>query len=188
MFDPSSAPQAAPRWRATTILSVRARGRVAMGGDGQVTIGDSIFKHDAKKVRSLADGAVLCGFAGSVADAFTLLDRFEGMLKKYNTNVTRAAIELAKLWRTDKVLRRLESFLCVCDRETSLVIGGAGDVIEPPEGVMAIGSGAGYARAAALALLRHTDLGATEIVREGLRIAGEICIYTNDQVQVEELA
>ncbi len=171
----------------TTILAVRAKGRVAVGGDGQVTLGNTVVKHDARKVRTLADGKVLAGFAGAAADAFSLLERFEGMLKKFNNNVPRAATELAKEWRTDRVLRRLESLLAVCDRRHLLVISGTGDVIEPTEGVAGIGSGGPYALAAARALLKHSNLGAAEICREGLRIAGEICIYTNEKIQLEEI-
>jgi ATP-dependent HslUV protease subunit HslV len=173
--------------RSTTILSVRARGRVALGGDGQVTIGDSVVKADARKIRRLGDGEVLCGFAGSAADALTLLDRFEGVLKKLSGQTLRAAVELAKLWRTDRMLRRLESMLLVADRQVSLLIGGGGDVIEPRDGILAIGSGGGYARAAATALARHSELAAADIVREGLRIAAGICIYTNDSIVVDEL-
>jgi ATP-dependent HslUV protease, peptidase subunit HslV len=182
-----STPSAGLVARATTVLAVRAHGKVALGGDGQVTLGETVVKSDANKVRKICDGKVLCGFAGSAADAFALLERFEGMMKKYNANVQRAAIELAKEWRLDRALRRLESMLAVCDRSTSLVIGGSGDVIEPPEGLIAIGSGSGYARSAALALLKHTELSAREIVTESLRVAGEICIYTNQNIHVEEL-
>jgi ATP-dependent HslUV protease subunit HslV len=171
----------------TTILAVRARGRVAVGGDGQVTLGNTVVKQDARKVRTLADGKVLAGFAGAAADAFALLDRFEGMLKKFNNNVPRAATELAKEWRTDRVLRRLESLLAVADRKSLLIVSGTGDVIEPSEGVAGIGSGGPYALAAARALLKHTQLPAGELCREALRIAGEICIYTNEKLHVEEL-
>jgi ATP-dependent HslUV protease subunit HslV len=159
-----------------------------MGGDGQVTLGDQMIKGDARKIRSLDEGRVLCGFAGSAADGLSLLERFDGMLKKYNRNVRRSAIELAKLWRMDRALRRLEAMLCVCDAETSLIIGGSGDVIEPANGLMAIGSGAGFARAAATALLQNTDLGARAIVEAALGIAGDICIYTNRNVHIEEVA
>lgn len=172
----------------TTILAVRAKGRVAVGGDGQVTLGNTVVKHDARKVRTLADGKVLAGFAGAAADAFSLLERFEGMLKKFNNNVPRAATELAKEWRTDKVLRRLESLLAVVDRRHMLVISGSGDVIEPSGGVVGIGSGGPYASAAARALVRHAPaLGARAIVEESLRIAAEICIYSNDRLTIEEL-
>jgi ATP-dependent HslUV protease subunit HslV len=171
----------------TTILAVRARGRVAIGGDGQVTLGNTVMKHDARKIRSLADGKVLAGFAGAAADAFSLLERFEGMLKKFSHNVPRAATELAKEWRTDRVLRRLESLLAVCDRKHLLIVGGTGDVIEPSEGIAGIGSGGPYALAAARALVKHSALGAGEICREALQIAGDICIYTNDKIHIEEL-
>jgi ATP-dependent HslUV protease subunit HslV len=173
--------------RATTIVAVRCRGRVAIGGDGQVTLGQTVVKHDAKKIRTLYDGKVLAGFAGAAADAFSLLERMEGMLKKYAGSVPRAATELAKEWRTDRVLRRLESLLAVVDARHSLIVSGSGDVIEPPDGVIGLGSGGPFALAAARALLRHTDLGAGAIAREALKVAGEICIYTNDRIHVEEL-
>ena len=175
------------RFRSTTILCVRREGQVAMGGDGQVTLGDSIVKADAVKVRKLHKGAVLSGFAGSAADAFALLDRFEGKLEEFKGNTRRAAIELAKDWRTDKVLRRLESLLAVADAESSLIIGGNGDVIEPTDGVVAIGSGGTCAMAATRALLRHTALSAAEIVESALKIAGEINIYANQSITVETL-
>ncbi len=175
------------RFRSTTILCVRREGQVAMGGDGQVTLGDSIVKADAVKVRKLHKGAVLSGFAGSAADAFALLDRFEGKLEEFKGNTRRAAIELAKEWRTDKVLRRLESLLAVADAESSLIIGGNGDVIEPTDGVVAIGSGGTCAMAATRALLRHTALSAAEIVESALKIAGEINIYANQSITVETL-
>jgi ATP-dependent HslUV protease subunit HslV len=175
------------RFRSTTILSVRRDGRVAMGGDGQVTLGDSIVKADAVKVRKLHGGSVLSGFAGSAADAFALLDRFEGKLEEFKGSTRRAAIELAKEWRTDKVLRRLESLLAVADAESSLIIGGNGDVIEPSDGVVAIGSGGTCAMAATRALLRHTSLSAAEIVETALKIAGEINIYANQSITVETL-
>jgi ATP-dependent HslUV protease subunit HslV len=171
----------------TTILAVRRDGKVALGGDGQVTLGQTVVKHDARKVRTLAEGKVLAGFAGASADAFALLERFEGMLKKFNGSVPRAATELAKEWRTDRALRRLESLLAVADRRHLLIVGGTGDVIEPSEGVAGIGSGGPFALAAARALLRHTALPAGEVCREALRIAGEICVYTNDRLTVEEL-
>jgi ATP-dependent HslUV protease subunit HslV len=174
--------------RATTIVSVRCRGRVAMGGDGQVTFGQTVVKHDAKKIRTLYDGKVLAGFAGAAADAFSLLERFEAMLKKYSGSVPRAATELAKEWRTDRVLRRLESLLAVADARHSLIVSGSGDVIEPQDGAIGLGSGGPYALAAARALLRNTALGAREIVAEALKAAGEICIYTNDRVHIEDLA
>ncbi len=175
-------------FRATTILSVRREGRVALGGDGQVTMGETIVKADATKVRRLGDeGQVICGFAGGAADAFALMERFEGKLKASSGNIRRAAVELAKAWRTDKVLRRLESLLAVVDREASLIISGAGDVIEPPDGLIGIGSGGPHARTAAAALLRHTDLTAEQVVREALAITAEVCIYTNDRITVEVL-
>lgn len=177
----------AHRFRSTTILSVRRDGRVAMGGDGQVTLGDSVVKADAVKVRKLHSGAVLSGFAGSAADAFALLDRFEGKLEEFKGNTRRAAIELAKEWRTDKMLRRLESLLAVADAESSLIVGGNGDVIEPTDGVVAIGSGGTCAMAATRALLRHTTLPAAEIVEAALKIAGEINIYANQSITVETL-
>ncbi len=176
-----------PTIRSTTILSVRRDGRVAVGGDGQVTLGETALKHDAVKVRRLADGKVLVGFAGSAADAFALLERFEARLKDFTGSVKRAAIELAKDWRTDRALRRLESLLAVVDAEVSLIISGSGDVIEPTDGVVAIGAGGPYAAAAARALLRHTKLPADQIVREGLTIAGELSIYSNTHITVETL-
>ncbi len=176
-----------PRVRSTTILSVRRPGQAAIGGDGQVTIGNTALKHDAVKIRKLAGGRVLCGFAGAAADAFALLERFEAKLDQYKGNTKRAAIELAKDWRTDRILRRLESLLAVVDAETSLILGGAGDVIEPGDGVIGIGSGGMYAAAAAKALLASTDLSARDIVERSLRIAAEICVYTNDRITIETL-
>lgn len=170
----------------TTIVCVRRDGHVALGGDGQVTLGDKVVKGNASKVRRLHDGTVLAGFAGGAADAFTLFDFFESKLEQYG-NLTRAAIELAKDWRTDRMLRRLDALLCVADREKSLLISGTGDVIEPEHDILAIGSGGGYAQAAAQALLARTDLDARRIVEEALAIAGEICIYTNRTIHVEEL-
>jgi ATP-dependent HslUV protease, peptidase subunit HslV len=174
-------------WHATTILSVRKGDRVAMGGDGQVTLGTQVMKADAVKVRRLLDGQVLAGFAGSAADGFALLERFEGKLKDYPNNIPRAATELAKLWRTDRMLRRLEAVLVVADSRHSLLVSGSGDVIQPSDGILATGSGGGYALAAARALLAHSHLSATEIVREALVIAGGIDIYTNGNLTVEEL-
>ena len=179
-------------WRATTILSVRQGARVAVGGDGQVTIGETIAKADAVKVRKLEDvgaeaAGVLIGFAGSAADAFALLERFEAKLKESPTNLMRAAIELAKLWRTDRVLRRLESLLVVADRAKTLMISGQGDVIEPSDGICAIGSGGPFALAAARALMKHTQLSPAQLCEEALRTAGEICIYSNDSLTVLEL-
>lgn len=169
----------------TTILAVRRDGRVALGGDGQVTLGDAVLKQDAKKVRRLAGGKVLAGFAGSAADAFSLLERFENKLEAFKGNVKRAAIELAKDWRSDRVLRRLESLLVVADGECSLIIGGGGDVIEPSDGIAGVGSGGTLAVAAARALLAHSSLPADRIVEEALRIAGAINIYANENVTVE---
>jgi ATP-dependent HslUV protease subunit HslV len=173
--------------RSTTILSVRRDGQVAVGGDGQVTLGDSILKGDAVKVRRLYKGKVLTGFAGSAADAFALLERFEAKLEEFKGNTRRAAIELAKDWRTDKALRRLESLLAVADAESGLIIGGSGDVIEPTDGILAIGSGGSCALAAARALLANTSMSAAQIVEAGLKIAGEINVYTNQHVTVETL-
>ncbi len=173
--------------RSTTILSVRRDGQVAIGGDGQVTLGQTIMKSDARKIRPLAGGKVLAGFAGATADAFALLERFEAKLKEYPGNTVKAAIELAKDWRTDRNLRRLESFMIVVDAQKSLLLGGSGDVIEPEDGVIGIGSGGPYATAAARALLRNTSLSAEEVVRKSLAIAAEICVYTNDKVTVEVL-
>lgn len=172
---------------ATTILAVRRGNQTAIGGDGQVTIGQTALKHDASKIRRLADGKVLCGFAGSAADAFALLDRFDKKLDEFKGNLRRAAIELAKDWRTDRVLRRLESMLAAVDSQTSLIIGGSGDVIEPTDGIIGIGSGGMYAAAAARALLKHTQLPADQIVRESLLIAADICVYTNQNLTVETL-
>ncbi len=171
----------------TTILCVRRDGRVAMGSDGQVTLGQTIFKHDAIKIRRLADNNVLAGFAGAAADAFALLERFEAKLQQFPGNTRRAAIELAKDWRTDRVLRRLEAMLAVADATTSLILGGNGDVIEPSDGIIGIGSGGPFALAAARAMLAHSSLPAEEIVLQGLKIAGEICIYTNTRIVVETL-
>jgi ATP-dependent HslUV protease subunit HslV len=172
---------------ATTILAVRRDGKASIGGDGQVTLGQTAVKHDANKIRRLLDGKVLCGFAGSAADAFALLDRFEGKLETFKGNTRRAAIELAKEWRSDRVLRRLESLLIAVDAETTLMISGAGDVIEPKDGVIGIGSGGMYATAAARALLKHSALAAAEIVREALLVAADICVYTNDHITVETI-
>ncbi len=173
--------------RATTILTVRHGGCVAMGGDGQVTLGSAIMKADAVKIRRLAEGSVLCGFAGGSADAFALLERFEAKLKDYPANVPRAATELAKEWRTDRALRRLEALLAVADAKCSLLVSGTGDVIQPTDGIIGIGSGGQYAIAAARALLAHSDLSAAAVVRTALAIASEIDIYTNNHIVVEEL-
>ncbi len=172
---------------ATTILTVRHKGRVAMGGDGQVTLGSAVVKADANKIRRLAEGSVICGFAGGSADAFALLDRFEAKLKDYPANVPRAAIELAKEWRTDRALRRLEALLAVCDTRCTLLVSGTGDVIQPSDGIVGIGSGGSYAQAAARALIAHSSLTASEIVRASLEIAAGIDIYTNTNIVVEEL-
>lgn len=175
------------RIRSTTILSVRRNGRVAVGGDGQVSVGPTAIKHDADKIRTLADGKVLCGFAGSAADALALLERFEGKLEKHKNNLRRAAIELAKEWRTDRALRRLESLMIVASTDATLMIGGSGDVIEPSDGVVGIGSGGMYAVAAARALVNHTQMPPERIVAEAMRITADICVYTNDKVHVEVL-
>ncbi len=176
-----------PVLRATTILAVRHKGRVAVGGDGQVTLGHVVMKSDARKVRRLYNGHVLAGFAGAAADTFALLERFEAKLRDHQGSVPRAATELAKDWRMDRMLRRLEAMLVIADREHLLVLSGTGDVIQPTEGAAAIGSGGSYALAAARALLAHSDLGAADIVRAGLEIAGDLCIYTNRNIEVEEL-
>ena len=174
-------------WHATTILSVRRGPAVALGGDGQVTLGNSVMKADAVKIRKLLDGQVLAGFAGSAADSFSLLERFETKLRDHPNNTVRAATELAKLWRTDRLLRRLEAVLIVVDARHSLLVSGSGDVVQPSDGILSTGSGGGYALAAARALVAHTSLTAAEIVRESLVIAGAIDIYTNQNVTVEEL-
>ncbi|WP_041283205.1 ATP-dependent protease subunit HslV [Desulfofundulus kuznetsovii] len=175
-------------FHATTIVAVHKDGRVAMAGDGQVTFGQhTILKHQAKKIRRLHNDRVIAGFAGSVADAFTLFEKFEGKLETYSGQLQRAAVELAKEWRMDKFLRRLEALLVVADRRHLLVLSGGGEVIEPDDGIAAIGSGGPYALAAARALAKHTDLSAGEIAREALLIAAGICVYTNDNITVEEL-
>jgi len=173
--------------KGTTILSVRHRGKVVMAGDGQVTLESTVMKHRARKVRKIYEDKVLAGFAGTTADAFTLFERFEEKLQQYSGNILRAAVELAKDWRTDRVLRRLEALLLVADREHSLIISGTGDVVEPDDGIIGIGSGGAYAQAAAKALVLHSELDARRIAEEAMRIASEICIYTNDQIVVEEL-
>jgi ATP-dependent HslUV protease, peptidase subunit HslV len=172
---------------ATTILTVRHQNRVAMGGDGQVTLGAAIMKADAVKIRRLLDGSVLCGFAGGSADAFALLERFEAKLKEYPANVPRAATELAKEWRTDRALRRLEALMAVADRKFTLLVSGTGDVIQPSDGIVGIGSGGNYALAAARALVAHSSLDTSSIVRTALGIAASIDIYTNANIVVEEL-
>src|SRR5687767_7575273 len=173
--------------RSTTILSVRKGPDVALGGDGQVTLGNVVAKHDAVKIRRLGNGRVLVGFAGSAADAFALLERFEKKLSEFPDNTRRAVIELAKEWRMDRVLRRLEAMLAVADKTTSLIVSGAGDVIEPTDGIIGIGSGGPFAQAAAKALLTHSELPAKAIAEAALRIAGEICIYTNGNIKVETI-
>ena len=173
---------------ATTILTVRTETSVAMGGDGQVTLGNVVMKADAIKIRKLINGTVLCGFAGGSADAFALMERFEAKLKDYPSNIPRAATELAKEWRTDRALRRLEALLTVTDKDHTLLVSGTGDVIQPTDGIVGIGSGGSYAIAAARALRKHTKMTAAEIVRESLMIAGEIDIYTNTNIVVEEIA
>ena len=174
------------QYRGTTIVSVRRNGKVAIGGDGQVSMGNTVMKGNARKVRPLAGGKVIAGFAGGTADAFTLFELFESKLEQYG-NLTRAAIELAKDWRTDRRLRRLEALLCVADANNSFIVTGNGDVIEPEDDLMAIGSGGPYAQAAALALLRNTDLDARGIVEQALSIAGDICVYTNQNITIEAL-
>ena len=174
-------------FRGTTVVCVRKDGQVAMGGDGQVTVGATIMKDKATKVRRIADGRVLAGFAGSVSDAFTLFERFEKKLNQFNNNLLRAAVELGKEWRTDKYLRQLEALLAVTDEEKSLLIAGSGEIIEPDDGIIAIGSGGSYALAAARALMVHSKLDAAGIVRESLQIASGICIYTNTHLTIETL-
>lgn len=175
------------QYRGTTILSVRRGNKVVIGGDGQVTIGDTIMKGNAKKVRRLYQDEVIAGFAGGTADAFTLFERFEGKLEEFSGNLVRSAVELAKDWRTDRMLRRLEALLIVSDKEATLVLSGNGDVIEPERGIAAIGSGGAYAESAARALLENTDMDARTIVEKSLAIASDICIYTNTNVTLEEL-
>ncbi|MCG0277236.1 MAG: ATP-dependent protease subunit HslV [Thermanaeromonas sp.] len=171
----------------TTVIAVKRGGQVAMASDGQVTLGNTVLKHQARKVRRLYQGNVLAGFAGSVADAFTLFEKFEAKLDEYKGNLQRAAVELGKEWRTDRLLRRLEALLVVADRERLLLISGSGEIIEPDDGILAVGSGGPYALAAARALIKHTDLSAREIAREALQVAASICIYTNESIVVEEL-
>ena len=175
-------------FHATTIVAVKKGEHVAIAGDGQVTFGQAtVMKHKARKVRRLFHGKVIAGFAGSVADAFTLFDKFEQKLEEYHGNLQRAAVELAKEWRTNKMLRNLEALLLVADTQNLLIISGSGEVIEPDDGIAAIGSGGNYALAAARALVKHTDLSTTEIVREAMLVAASICVYTNEQINVEEL-
>jgi ATP-dependent HslUV protease subunit HslV len=173
--------------RSTTILCVRRNGKTVMAGDGQVTLDKTILKSSARKLRRLGDGKVIGGFAGATADAFTLFERFESKLKEFNDNLARAAVELAKDWRTDRFLRRLEALLVVADTERMLILSGVGDVVEPDGAVAAVGSGGNFALAAAQALLEHSNLSAREIAEAAMRIAGEICIYTNDQLSFEEI-
>ena len=175
-----------PRIRSTTVLAVRRGGHVVLAGDGQVTMGNTVVKSSARKIRRLHDGKIVAGFAGSAADGITLFEKFEARLKEYGGNLTRAAVELAKEWRTDRVLRRLEALLVVADREHGFIISGTGELIEPDDGILAIGSGGAYALAAARALAANTELGAAEIVRQALTIAGEICVYTNTNITVLE--
>lgn len=175
------------QYRGTTILSVRRNGKVVIGGDGQVSLGNTVMKGNAKKVRRLHGGQVIAGFAGGTADAFTLFERFEAKLGEHNGNLTRAAIELAKDWRSDRAMRKLEALLAVADSETSLIITGNGDVIEPEDNLIAIGSGGPFAQSAARALLDNTDMDARDIVEKGLGIAADICIYTNHNRTIEEL-
>jgi ATP-dependent HslUV protease, peptidase subunit HslV len=173
--------------RSTTVLCVRRNGNVVMAGDGQVTLGEGIIKHSAKKIRRLYQDKILAGFAGSTADAFSLFSRFESKLEQYHGNLGRAAVELAKDWRTDKFLRHLEALLLVSDKEQTFLLSGQGDVIEPDSGIAAIGSGGPYAQAAAQALVEHTQLAARQIAEEAMKIAGKMCIYTNEKVTIEEL-
>jgi ATP-dependent HslUV protease subunit HslV len=172
---------------ATTVIAVRHRGRVAMAGDGQVSFNNMVLKHGARKVRRIYHDQILAGFAGAAADAFSLFTKFEAKLEEYRGNLSRAAVELAKDWRTDRALRRLEALLGVADLEHSFIVSGTGDVIEPDDGIIGIGSGGGFALSAARALIKHSDLSAREIVTEAMQIASEICIYTNAQITVEEL-
>ncbi|HEC97375.1 MAG TPA: ATP-dependent protease subunit HslV [Nitrospirae bacterium] len=173
--------------KSTTILCVRKNGKVAIGGDGQVTMGNTVLKHNARKTRKMYQDRVLTGFAGATADAFTLFEKFEEKLESYRGNITRAAVELAKDWRTDKILRRLEALLIVADTEHTFIISGTGDVIEPEEGIAAIGSGGPFAQAAAKALYENTSIDAGEIVDKAMKIAADICIYTNERIIIEEL-
>jgi ATP-dependent HslUV protease subunit HslV len=172
---------------ATTIICVRKKGKVAIASDGQVTLGDTVIKHGAKKVRRLYNEKILAGFAGSSADSFALFARFEAKLEQYHGNLSRAAVELAKDWRTDRALRHLEAVMIVADEKTTFLISGTGDLIEPDDGIVGIGSGGAYALAAARALAKYTDLSAREIVTEAMQIAGKICIYTNENISIEEL-
>ncbi|NEX19356.1 ATP-dependent protease subunit HslV [Thiorhodococcus mannitoliphagus] len=174
-------------FRGTTILSVRRGDKVVIGGDGQVSLGPTVMKGNARKVRRLYKGQVLAGFAGATADAFTLFERFEGKLEKHQGHLTRSAVELAKDWRTDRMLRRLEALLCIADTKTSLIISGTGDVVEPEQDIMAIGSGGSFALSAARALFENTELSARDLVEKSLHIAADICVYTNHNLVIEEL-
>ena len=174
-------------FKGTTILCVRRDGKVAIGGDGQVTMGNTVLKHNARKIRRMYSEKVIAGFSGATADAFTLFEKFEGKLEAYRGNITRAAVELAKDWRTDKILRRLEALLIIADIEHTFIISGTGDVIEPDDGIAAIGSGGPYAQAAARALSGNTGLSARDVVEKAMKIASDICIYTNENINIEEL-
>jgi len=174
-------------FKSTTILCVRRNNQVAIAGDGQVTLGNTVMKHNAKKIRRMYNGTILSGFAGGAADALTLFEKFEAKLEQYHGNLTRAAVELAKDWRTDRILRKLEALIAVADRNSSLIISGTGDIIEPEDGLVAIGSGGPYAVSAARALIRHTNMSAREIAEEAMKITSEICIYTNSEILIEEL-
>lgn len=171
----------------TTVIAVKKDKQVAMAGDGQVTMGNTVMKGNARKIRKIYDGKILVGFAGATADAFTLFERFEGKIKEYSGDITRGAVELAKEWRTDRMLRRLEALLLVADKDRIYLISGTGDIIEPEEGIIAIGSGGNYAYAAAIAFLQAADMSAREIAEKSLEIAGKICIYTNSEIMVEEI-
>jgi len=184
---PSNESTGMPQFHGTTILALRHGDKVVMAGDGQVSFGNTVMKRGAKKVRAIYDGKVLAGFAGSTADAFTLFEKFEKCLQQHGGNLRRAAVELAKDWRTDRVLRRLEALLLTADRDMLLLLSGSGDIIEPDDSVIAIGSGGNYALAAARVLMKHTQLGARTIAEEAMRVAAELCVFTNDQVTIEEL-
>jgi ATP-dependent HslUV protease subunit HslV len=186
-LDPKVAGSQRPRIRSTTVICVRRNGQVVMAADGQVTLGDHVLKHSARKIRRLFQDRILAGFAGSTADAFNLFSRFETKLEQHAGNLNRAAVELAKDWRTDKMLRQLEALLIVADPKQTFLLSGTGDVIDPDEGIATIGSGGSYALASARALMENTDLSAREIAVKSLKIAGQICIYTNDQMTIEEL-
>lgn len=173
--------------RSTTVIGLTHKGKSVMGSDGQVTVGNAIMKHGARKVRKLYNDSVLAGFAGAAADAFTLFERFEDKLQEYHGNLLRAAVELTKMWRTDKYLRHLEALLAVIDKEQALIISGTGEIIEPDDGIVAIGSGGSYAVAAARMLVKYSDLSTREIIEESLKAAGDICIYTNQNITIEEL-